>query len=213
MKLLLDTNAYVELLKGNVASPQLCAKPAPRSLRTISGSPRIPSKPVPSSLRSTGTSTTSAACPRRFSQKTERALQVLACCWPRVERLRDNREPGSRGAFGVDGQKSSTLQASSAFLVSLPGKYLFFGPPKNKCVLDPPRLPGSLFSRSHIETEFRYGSFCDSGCVLAANLPAQRTRSLQRFEQDGDADVRIRVERVALFDEPGCAILFAFGAV
>ena len=31
-----------------------------------------------------------------------------------------------------------------------------------------PRLPASLFSRSHIETEGRYGSFCDLGRILAA---------------------------------------------
>ena len=30
------------------------------------------------------------------------------------------------------------------------------------------RLPASLFSRSHIETEGRYVSFCDWGCELAA---------------------------------------------
>ena len=30
------------------------------------------------------------------------------------------------------------------------------------------RLPASLFSRSHVETKRRHGSFCDLGCNLAA---------------------------------------------
>ena len=42
-----------------------------------------------------------------------------------------------------------TLQARSTAPLSLPAKHLFFGPPKNKCVLvsPPPRLP--VFSISH----------------------------------------------------------------
>ena len=55
------------------------------------------------------------------------------------------RKQGAGEIFGVARQTSSTLPARSTSLRSTRGKHLFFGPPKNKCVLV---LPGSLSSRS-----------------------------------------------------------------
>ena len=66
---------------------------------------------------------------------------------------------------------------------SLQGKHFSFGPPNEKCVLAPPRLPASLLARSHIETESRNGSFCDWGCGLAAH--ERHARLAWRVEDGG----------------------------